>query len=73
MSKKRDPLAVIINYFTTTDLVQANQAVTIIKEIVRSRQPVAAPRKSAPHRKRAGLPTQLPLDSPGTAGAQTAN
>jgi hypothetical protein len=53
--------------------VQANQAVTIIKEIVRSRQPVAAPRKSAPHRKRSGLPTQLPLDSPGTAGAQTAN
>lgn len=74
MSTKRDPLAIVINYFTTAALGDAAQALTVVKEIVRSRQPVtasvsAAKRKPGlPHRKRP-TPTPLPLD--GGLGAPT--
>jgi hypothetical protein len=48
MSKKRDPLSVIIHYFNTIDLPAAEQASVIVREIVRSRQPQRAAVKRKP-------------------------
>jgi hypothetical protein len=47
MSKKRDPLAVVIHYFNTVDLAVAEQGVTMVREIVKSRQPQQAKKKTA--------------------------
>jgi hypothetical protein len=48
MSKKRDPLSVVIHYFNTIDLPSAEQAVTMVREIVKSRQPLRPVKKPAP-------------------------
>jgi hypothetical protein len=56
VSKKRDPLVAVIQYFNTVELPAAHQALTVVREIVRSRQPRLASdgvKKKAPVRKTA--------------------
>jgi len=63
MSKKREPLAVVINYFTTTEVDVANHALTVVKEIVRSRQPQPV-RGERNHRKKPAAARRGPADRP---------
>ena len=60
MSKKRDPLVAVIHYFNTIDLTAAEQARVMVNAIVRSRQPVRAPKKPAATPKRR-VETEPPL------------
>jgi hypothetical protein len=65
MSKKRDPLVAVIQYFTTTDLVAARQAITVVREIVRNREPRLAAdsvRKKKPHKPVVEHEPPLPLN-----------
>jgi hypothetical protein len=39
MSKKRDPIVAVLNYFQQVDLLLAEQALALAKEIVRARRP----------------------------------
>jgi hypothetical protein len=39
MSKKRDPIVAVLNYFQQAELLLAEQALALAKEIVRARRP----------------------------------
>lgn len=58
MSKKRDPIVAVVNYFTTVDLALAQQGLELAKEIVRKRLPrsaqTAAPTKRKPRQPAVG-------------------
>jgi len=45
MSKKRDPVLAVLEYFQTTDLALAQQALSLVQQIVRRR---GTPAKAAP-------------------------
>jgi hypothetical protein len=62
MSKKRDPLVAVIHYFNTVDLPAAEQAVTMVREIVRSRQPARAAKKAPVPKRRVEHEPPLPLN-----------
>jgi hypothetical protein len=62
MSKKREPLAIVINYFTVTEIGEVNAALNIIKEIVRSRQPQPVRGERSSHKRKAGMPRRKPAD-----------
>lgn len=49
MTKKRDPIVAVLDYFEHAELPVANQALALAKEIVRKRTPLtkARPKKSA--------------------------
>jgi hypothetical protein len=64
MSKKRDPLATVIQFFTTIDLAHAEQARVMVNEIVRSRQPpreAAKKKKTITHRAPAAIGEIAPV------------
>jgi hypothetical protein len=66
MSKKRDPLVAVIQYFNTVDLVAAGTALTVVREIVRSRQPRLAA-DSVPKKKKPAVRKTAPVAEPALA------
>jgi hypothetical protein len=60
MSKKRDPLVAVIQYFNTVDLPAATQALTVVREIVHSRQPREA-KKAAPAKRQLHTQASKPV------------
>ena len=57
MSKKRDPIVAVLRYFEDTELPLAQQALTLAKEIVRSRSPKSgSPRTAKPAKPRGVAP-----------------
>jgi hypothetical protein len=61
MSKKKDPIVAVLNYFTTVDLALALQGLALAREIVRNRSPrgvkPAAKKKSQPTGRADAAPT----------------
>lgn len=41
MPKKQDPVISVLRYFETVDLPLAEQALTLVREVVKKRRPVA--------------------------------
>jgi hypothetical protein len=56
MSKKRDPVIAVVNYFKNTELALAQQALAMATAIVRERSPRKATTPKAKVRSRAAEP-----------------
>jgi len=62
MSKKRDPIIAVLNYFETADPVLCVQALAMVKEILKKRQPSTTTRKPAATKKRLATQSEAPVN-----------
>ena len=60
MSRKRDPITTVLDYFQDAELPLAQQALTLATQIVRKRQPKATNKARASRAKPASAPATPP-------------
>lgn len=65
-TRKRDPIVAVLQYFETAEPALAQQALSLVKEIVRKRQP--APRRAPAARTKKANGGDLRLDPHAVAG-----
>lgn len=68
MPKKKDPIITVLRFFELADLALAEQGLTLVKEIIKNRQPAVA--KPKPRKKPPAAPPAATTGAPPPPGSR---